>query len=114
MTNWPGLTDRTALPTLAAQLAVDRRPIRQRPPILGRGRRDRIEAPLQCVVVKLVRQRLRAAARTPPAAGGPIPGRAALRPLERPAADRRNTSRILRMSKLCAPTSAPLGKRPAS
>ena len=42
---------------LATQLPVDRRPVRQRPPILGRGRRDRIEAPLQCGVVKIVRQR---------------------------------------------------------
>jgi len=29
----------------------------KRPPILGRGRRDRIEAPLHCGVVKIVRQR---------------------------------------------------------
>lgn len=42
---------------LAAQLAVDRQPVRQRSPVLGRGRGDRIEAPLQCGVVKIVRHR---------------------------------------------------------
>jgi len=51
------LPDQLQRHALAAQLAVDRRPVRQRPPILGRGRGDRIEAPLQCGVVKIVRHR---------------------------------------------------------
>lgn len=41
---------------LATQLLVDRRPVRQRPPILGRGRRERIEGPLQCAVFMIVGQ----------------------------------------------------------
>jgi hypothetical protein len=51
------LPDQLQRLALTTQLPVDRRPVRQRPPILGRGRGDRIEAPLECGVVKIVRQR---------------------------------------------------------
>ena len=41
---------------LAAQLAMNRRPVRQRPPVLGRGRRCRIQAAFQRVVAEIVRK----------------------------------------------------------
>jgi hypothetical protein len=94
---------------------VDRRPVRQRPPVLGRGRRDRIEAPLQCGVVKIVRQRPTDPGFARPAqarsgGGRPIPILAAIWRLDRPAADSRSTSRILRIGNLCWAIPPPLEK----
>src|ERR1019366_5665055 len=43
--------------TRPAQLAMDRRPVRLRPLILGRGRRRRVETALQRLVGQVLRQR---------------------------------------------------------
>jgi hypothetical protein len=61
---------------LAAQLAMNRRPVRPRPPVLGRGRRRRIQAAFQRDVTEIVGQWPTDTGLTRPAQARPGSGRA--------------------------------------
>ena len=88
-----------------AQLAVNGRPVRLRPAILGRDRRWRVEPALQRFVGQpsgsgQARPARRARRMQSPAAVALTPRLAAILRLDMPAADSLSTSRILRMGNL--------------